>query len=178
MLTVAPGFTLNSATLSPIELPTAGSPRFSETDYAALLDNPGHWLMSLPCVPEAQRLSDINPLLREFFIARAVLAFQVPAGSVRPVAALGRIILIDYQPWQHPDPPVPLLALTPLDGTVIQRYNRAIGHALGNRNGGGRYIGQALPLVLHAAIGVFTRAEAFYFYTKLISLATGAYTQV
>ncbi len=192
MLTVAPGFSLNPALLHPIELPAAKIPRFSETDYTALLDNPGRWLMSLPQTPalevEAQPLNDdINPLLREFFIAQAVLAFQVRAGSVQLVAALGRIVLVDYEPWQQPDPPVPLLTLTPLDDPVIRRYNRAIRQFLNpneNRNrtlmnlGGGAGLSRALQMVLQAAIGVFTRAEAFYFYTKLISLATGAYTQV
>jgi len=178
MLTVAPGFTLNATALHPIEIPSPDTARFSEADCRALLDNAGRWLMSLPqpLSLETQPLGNINPLLKEFFIAQAVLAFQARAGSVRPVAALGRIVLIDYEPWQQPDPPVPLLTLTPLDTAVIAGYNRAIRHVL--NTGGGRYIGQALPAVLHAGIGKLTRAEAFYVYTKLISLVTGAYTQL
>ena len=180
MLTVAPGFTLNPDTLAPIALPTPETPRFSKADYSALLHNAGRWLTSLSRspIPEAQSLESIHPLLQEFFIAQAVLAFQVRADSVQPVAALGRIVLVDYQPWQQPDPPVPLLTLVPLGDAVTRGYNRAIQQFLHTRGQAGRHIGRALPAVLHAGIGILTREEAFYLYTKLISLATGAYTQI
>lgn len=185
MLSVAPGFTLNPAALHPIEMPASETPRFSEADYHSLFNDPGYWLMNLPHpMPEAQPLENINPLLREFFIAQAVLAFQTPADSVEVSAALGRIVLVYYEPWRQPDPPVPLLILTPVDKHAVNFYNRAIRNFFANYFTGddfrtaGRYIGQALPVVLQAGIGKLTRTEAFYLYTKLISLATGAYTQI
>ncbi len=186
MLEVAPGFKLDPTLLSPMSVPSRETPRFSETDCSVLLNSAGQWLMSQSPTPlfiEDQPLNTslISPLLLEFFVAQAVLAFQVRAGSVRPAAALGRIVLVDYEPWERPDPPVPLLTLLPLDKPVIGFYNRAIQKFLSTRNrnrGSGASLARALTVTLQAGIGILTKEEAFYLYVKLTSLATGAYTQI
>lgn len=180
-MNVATGFTLSPTLLEFVEAPDEKTARFSKRDFTHLMSDAGQWLMTLQSLDTIQprQLQNISPLLKEFLIAQAVLAFQVRATAVKPVAALGRVVLIDYQPWQQPDPPVPLLTLLPFSKSITTFYNRAIQHSLSDTNlKNGALLSRALTQVLQAGIDEFTQAEAFYLYTKITSLATGAYTQV
>jgi hypothetical protein len=113
--------------------------------------------------------------LLEFLTTQAVMSFQVPAESVMPTVAMGRMVMVNYMPWKRRDPPIPLLALLPLDVGALLAHNGAVREFM--VRGSGARLGPAIVRVLRAGVGVLTRSEAFFYYTKMVSLATGAYLQ-
>ncbi len=185
MLDVAPGFDL-AQLMTPdstgIFGPGEGAVRLSEQDCNQIIGgNAGTWAMSLladkPLVMDEKLLDPplVGTLVLEFLTAQAVLAFQVPASSVFPVSAVGRVVLVNYTPWKHVDPPVPLLSLIPIDRSALDYYQAAVNHFL--TVGNAQYLGPAIRRVLKSGTGNLYRNEAFFFYTKMISLVTGAYQQ-
>jgi len=139
----------------------------------------GQWYLSLlraGVLPVQERsLRETPSLEQEFLTAQAVLALQVKAVSVLPVAAVERVLLIDYTPYQRKDPPVPLLVLTPLPNEVQALFHSAVKELLEHQNAA--LLARATKRVLRAGVGCLSKAEAFYFFTKVTSLVTGAYTQ-
>jgi hypothetical protein len=174
-LQVAENFRVPAATTSLV--PTGA--RFAETDLQAILGgNLGPWTLSVMGElkdPLELDSTVVNPLILEFLTAQAVLAFEVRASSVVPRVALGRIVLVEYEPYKKQDPPIPLLCLLPLDAVAIVSHNVAINEFL--VSGNARRMQSAIRAVLDASVDVMTRPEAFFYYTKMLSLATGAYRQ-
>ena len=120
-----------------------------------------------------------------------MLAFNVTASSAKPVKAMGRVVLIDYTPWQRKDPPVPLLdrfgfvtSMLGLPQRALAMHNAAI-HLMLKQNDASA-IRPAMSVVLQSGAersrssGVETRmraAEAFYYVARMLSLVTEAYSQ-
>jgi hypothetical protein len=157
--------------------------KLAEEDVTALMrGDAGHWLVSLvegggPLEVNERALdpTTVGELVLEFLAAQAVLAFRVPADQVMPKTSVGRVVVVEYAPWRAVDPPIPLLALLPLATGAVLLHNAAIYHLLTNRNA--TYIGPAMGQVLKSGIGAMSRGEAFFYYTKMLSLATGVYEQ-
>lgn len=93
-----------------------------------------------------------------------MLAFNVTASSVKPVKAMGRVVLIDYTPWQRKDPPVPLLDMLGLPRRALAMHNAAI-HLMLKQNDASA-IRPAMSVVLQSGAersrssGVETRMRA------------------
>jgi hypothetical protein len=174
-LQVADNFRVPAATTSLVSVGT----KFMQPDLQAILGgNLGPWTLSVMEELEDPLELDstvIKPLILEFLTAQAVLAFEVRAASVVPRVALGRVVLVEYEPYKKQDPPIPLLCLLPLDAVAIVSHNIAINEFLTSGNAG--RMQSAIRAVLDAGVGVMTRTEAFFYYTKMLSLATGAYRQ-
>ena len=182
MLDVAQGFNMvpTRTADSSIFTPTGGI--LTGTDAQSILAGEvGPWVLSMmtndPLAMEEVPLDSqtVGTLMLEFLTAQAILAFQAKASSVMPKSAMGRVVMVDYTPWKRPDPPIPLLSLLTLDMGAVSVYNKAMHDFLANNNAIGLWT--AIGGVLRSGVDVFTRSEAFFFYTKVISLATGAYSQ-
>jgi hypothetical protein len=175
MLQIAEGFKVPVATVS---LASVG-PKFAQSDLRSILGgNLGPWTLSVMEELEDPMELDstvVKPLVLEFLTAQAVLSFNVPATTVVPRVAMGRIVLVEYTPFKKQDPPIPLLALLPLDAAAVIAHNIAVHEFLAQGNA--RRMQSAIKAVLEAGLDVMTRTEAFFYYTKMLSLATGAYLQ-
>ncbi len=169
--------------------PPAGGRPLTPTNVPRLLNNPANWLYHttrndpLPLIENSLTPQTVGALTLEFLTAAAVLAFNVTASSVKPVKAMGRVVLIDYTPWQRRDPPVPLLDMLDLPRRALLTHNAAI-HLMLKRNDASA-IRPAMSAVLRAcaqrsqsrdAETPMRAAEAFYYVAKMLSLVTGAYT--
>jgi hypothetical protein len=157
--------------------------KLAEEDVVALMrGDAGQWLVSLAEGGDPLEVNEITldtttvgELVLEFLAAQAVLAFRVAADQVMPRTSVGRVVVVEYAPWRNTDPPIPLLSLLPLAASAVLLHNAAIYHLLTNRNA--TYIGPAMGQVLKSGIGAMSRGEAFFYYTKMLSLATGVYEQ-
>lgn len=181
-LQVAAGFSTEMMTPLRFIPPPAGGTLQPE-DVAALLNEPAGWLYRTMQVepfelPEQSlNATVIGKTTAEFLVSLAVLAFRVKATAVLPVAAMYRVILIDYTPWQRRDPPVPLLNLLGLPARAVALHNEAVRLLLLNHDASA--VRSAMSIVLQdGVIAGIHRAEAFYYVVKMLSLITGAYTQV
>ncbi len=181
-LQITPGFT--TATVPPMSIsPPPPGGTLTRRDIPALLNEPAAWLFRTtqtePFELPEQSLDRaiIGKTAAEFLISLAVLAFRVKATAVRPTSAMYRVILIDYTPWQKNDPPVPLLDLLNLPRRALALHNEAVRLLL--RRNDASAVRSAMSLVLQDGITAgIHRAEAFYYVAKMLSLVTGAYTQV
>jgi len=182
MLQIAPGFNIAlPETTRFFESPADGQ-LLNKEDVPQLLSNPLNWLYRaaqrepLPLIETALTPQNVGGLTLELLTAAAVLAFNVSASSVKPVCSMGRVVLIDYAPWQRKDPPVPLLDMLNLPRRALVMHNTAI-HLMLKRNNASA-IRPAMSAVLQSSLSAKIRAaEGFYYVVKMLSLVTGAYSQ-
>ncbi len=191
-LQIAPGFNVSIPGTELFFEPPADGRLLNAADVPQLLNNPASWLYHatqsepLALTENDLTLQTVGNLTLEFLTSVAVLAFNVTASSVKPVKAMGRVVLIDYTPWQRKDPPVPLLDMLGLPRRALAMHNAAI-HLMLTQNDASA-IRPAMSAVLQSCAsrersrssGVETRmraAEAFYYVARMLSLVTGAYTQ-
>lgn len=181
-LQVTPGFATNTTAIAPFSTPPIGGVLVQE-DVTALLTEPAAWLYRVMQtdpfdMPEQSlNVATIGHTTTEFLISLAVLAFRIKATAVRPTAAMYRVIIVDYTPWQRVDPSVPLLNLLNFPRRALASHNEAVRLLLRSRDASG--VRGAMSLVLQDGVtSGMHRAEAFYYVVKMLSLVTGAYTQV
>ena len=181
-LQVASGFLTLSSPLMLFSSPPADG-MLTQADVPVLLNEPAAWLQRIMQtepfdLPEQPlTVESIGKTTAEFLVSLAVLAFRVKASVVRPVSAMHRVVLIDYTPWQKTDPPVPLLNLLGLSRRALALHNEAVRLLMLRHDASA--IRSAMSMVLQDGITAgMHRAEAFYYVAKMLSLVTGAYTQV
>lgn len=123
---------------------------------------------------QERKLASENAMMIEFLAGEAALAFGVPANKIVPMATIGRVVMVLYEPRRSPDPIVPLMCLFQLSAETINIHNGAVRQMLENQKQ--IEISHAIHAVLGESVQAqMSREEVFAYVARMRTLKGGMY---